>query len=161
MKRVLFITVLLAIVSAVSYGQKVVAKGQTFTALGDYKIEKIDDAVSFMGKDCQAYSIRYGNSPIDVRVVICKDDNCRRYVVLSDRLSIQYVCKKTYFGVERLDKKLNAEGYETSDKNLNRYEYFHQRVLGPGQKSELEATSLIAAYFPLLLLPEERITAAI
>ena len=38
MKRLILITVLLAMVSAVSFGEKVVAKGQSFSALGDYKI---------------------------------------------------------------------------------------------------------------------------
>jgi hypothetical protein len=81
-------------------------------------------------------------------------------VVLSDKLSVQYICNPYYFGVERLDKTFESEGYSTSDTNLNRIEYFHQKVLGPGQKPELEATQLIAAYFPLLLKPVESLTAA-
>lgn len=161
MKRLFMITALLAIACTVTFGEKVVARGQTFTAMGDYKIVRTDDPVQLMGKDCQVYFIKYENSPIEVKVVVCKDEKCRRYVVISNKLSIQYVCNKNYFGVERLDQRFESEGYTTSDKYLNRYEYFHQKVLGPGQKSELEATSLIAAYFPHLLIPEERLTAAI
>ncbi|MFN8209850.1 MAG: hypothetical protein U0T33_02665 [Bacteroidales bacterium] len=159
MKRLILITVLLAMVSAVSFGEKVVAKGQSFSALGDYKVVKVDDEVPLMGKDCQAYTIKYENSPIEVRIIVCKEEKCRRYLVLSDKLSVQYVCNKAYFGIERLDKKFEAEGYVTSDRNLNKFEYFHQKVLGSGQKSELEATALIAAYFPHLLAPEEPIAA--
>lgn len=98
---------------------------------------------------------------MDVRIVICKDKKCKRYLVISDKLSVQYVCNPNYFGVERLDQKFAKEGITTNDENLNRMEYFHQKVLGPGQKTELEATTFIAAYFPLLLKPVESLTAAI
>jgi hypothetical protein len=55
------------------------------------------------------------------------------------------------FCVERLDKSFEKEGYKTSDASLNKLEYFHQKVLGPGQQPEIDATKLIAAYFPFLL----------
>ena len=38
-----------------------------------------------------------------------------------------------------------------ADSELNRIEYYHQKVLTPGKRGELEATQLIAAYFPMLL----------
>jgi hypothetical protein len=160
MKRLVFFTVLMLAACTVSFGTDVVAKGQTFTAMGDYMISKVDNPVALMGKDCQAYSIKYENSPIEVTVVVCKDKKCRRYLVISDKLSVQYVCTKEYFGVERLNKDFESLGYKTTDQNLNRLEYFHQKVLGHGQRPELEATQLIAAYFPHLLSPEVRLTAA-
>jgi hypothetical protein len=161
MKKMILLTVLLAAVSTVSFGQKVVAKGQTFTAMGDYRIEALDEPSPLAGSNCQVYLIKYANSELDVRVVVCKEKHCRKYLVLSDKLSVQYVCNQNYFGVERLDQKYEKDGYLTSDSNLNRMEYFHQKVLGPGQKTELEATQFIAAYFPLLLKPVESLTAAI
>jgi hypothetical protein len=160
MKKLVLFTVLLVAVCSVSFGKKVVAKGQTFTAMGDYKIETIDNPVPLMGSECVAYSIKYENSPMDVKVVICKDNTCKRYLVISDKLSVQYVCRKEYFGVEIIDKKYEPEGYQTSAEHLNKLEYYHQKVLGPGQKPELEATQLIAAYFPRLIVTEDMITAA-
>ena len=56
-----------------------------------------------------------------------------------------------YFGVEKLDKAFEKDGFTTSDSEMNRSEYFHQKVLSPGKRGELEATQLIAAYFPMLL----------
>jgi hypothetical protein len=88
---------------------------------------------------------------MEVTVAICKDRNCRKYVVLSDKLSVQYVCNQYYFGVEKLDKAFEKDGFKTTDSELNRTEYYHQKVLTPGKRGELEATQLIAAYFPLLL----------
>jgi hypothetical protein len=86
-----------------------------------------------------------------VTVAIYKDRKCRKYVVLSDKLSVQYVCNENYFGVEKLDKEFEKDGYKTSDAELNRSEYFHQKVISPGRRDMLEATQLIAAYFPMLL----------
>jgi hypothetical protein len=160
MKKLVLLTVLLVAICTVSFGKKVVAKGQTFTAMGDYRIETVDNPVPLMGNSCTAYSIKYENSPMDVTVIICKDNKCKRYLVISDKLSVQYVCNKDYFGVQPLDKEFESQGYKTSNDHMNRIEYYHQRVLGPGQKPELEATQLIAAYFPMLIAPEEMLTAS-
>ena len=119
--------------------------------MGDYKIETTDNPILMKGQDCKAYLVSYANSPLEVTVVVCKDRKCKRFVVLSDKLSVQYVCNQDYFGVERLDKSFEEEGYATNDAELNKLEYFHQKVLGPGQKGDLEATQLVAAYFPFLL----------
>lgn len=156
----ILVTVLIAIVSTASFGKKIVAKGQTFSAFGNYKIETVDNPIMLKNNDCTAYKISYANTPMEVTLVICKDRKCKRYVVISDKLSVQYVCNSKYFGVERLDKSFEKEGYKTSDESLNRVEYFHQKVLGPGQKGELEAIQLIAAYFPFLVQTNEGLTAA-
>ncbi|MCU0473140.1 MAG: hypothetical protein MUC93_07210 [Bacteroidales bacterium] len=159
MKKMILLTVLVAMISTVSFGNKVVAKGQSFSALGDYKIEITDNPVLMKGEDCQAYKISYANSPMEVTVVVCKDRKCKRFVVLSDKLSVQYVCNTQYFGVERLDKSYEQYGYKTSDSALNKAEYFHQKVLGPGHQNEIEAAQLIASNFPFLLVTETSMTA--
>lgn len=160
MKRMILAAVLIISFGTVSFAKKLIAEGKSFSALGDYKIELADDLVPIRGTDCKAYMISYANSPMEVTVVVCKEPKCRRYLVLSDKLSVQYVCNEYYFGVERLDKSFEAEGYKTSDSALNRSEYFHQKVLAPGLRTELEANQLIAAYFPFLLNDSESITAA-
>jgi hypothetical protein len=159
MKKMILTTVLILMVCTVSFGKEVIAKGNTFSSLGDYKIETTDNPIALKGEDCTAYKISYENSDMEVTIVVCKDKKCKRYVVLSDNLSVQYVCNQYYFGVERLDKSFEKEGYTTTDASLNKIEYFHQKVLGPGQKGELEATCLIAAYFPFLLNTTSNMTA--
>jgi hypothetical protein len=160
MKRIILSTVLILTIGTVVFGRKFVADGKSHTALGNYKIELADNPVTLKGTDCKAYIISYENSPMEVTVVVCKERKCKRYVVLSDKLSVQYVCNADYFGVEKLDKSFEQNGYKTSDSGLNRGEYFHQKVLGPGQKPELEATQLIAAFFPMLINNPESIMAA-
>ena len=150
MKKILFAVLLLGFCSA-TFARNIVAEGKTFSSLGDYKIETADNPFLMKGQDCKAYLVSYANSPLEVTVVVCKDRKCKRFVVLSDKLSVQYVCNQDYFGVERLDKSFEEEGFTTNDAELNKLEYFHQKVLGPGQKGDLEATQLVAAYFPFLL----------
>jgi hypothetical protein len=159
MKKMILTTVLILVVCTVSFGKKVVAKGSTFSALGDYKIETVDTPTNINGVDCTTYKISYENSAMDVTLVVTKGRNCKKYVVLSDKLSVQYVCNPTYFGVEKLDKSFEKDGYKTSESALNKLEYFHQKVLGPGQQPEIDATKLIAAYFPFLLNTNENMTA--
>ena len=155
MKKMILTVVIVSVISTVSFGKKIVAEGRTFSALGDYKIESTDNPFNLKGEDCKAFRVSYENTPMEVTVVVCKERKCKKYIVLSDKLSVQYVCNANYFGVERLDKSLEKEGYKTSDSALNRAEYFHQKVLGPGQIGELDATRTIAAFFPFLLNTEE------
>ena len=151
MKKIFILAVIILISTTASFARKKVAEGVTYTALGNYKIEIADNPVTMQGKDCMTYVISYENTPMEVSVVICKDKKCKRYVVLSDKLSIQYVCNKDYFGVEKLGSNFEKEGYRTSDSALNRAEYFHQKVLAQGQGDELYNTQLIASYFPMLI----------
>jgi hypothetical protein len=91
---------------------------------------------------------------MEVKVVIRKDKKCKNYIVLSDKLSVQYVCNGEYFGVQKLEKSLEKDGFTTSDQALNRTEYFHQKLIATGKQAEGEATQLIAAYFPMLIKDE-------
>jgi hypothetical protein len=151
MKRMFFAALLLVAFSSASFSREFVAGGKTYSALGDYKIEIADNPVTINGEQLKAFVISYQNSQMEVTVVIKKDKKCKNYIVLSDKLSVQYVCNENYFGVEKLDKSLEKDGYSTSDASLNRSEYFHQKVLAPGMRGEIENAQLIAAYFPLLL----------
>lgn len=151
MKRIIFSAVLMVIICTASFARKLVAEGPTFTAMGNYKIELADNPIIVKGQECKAYVISYENSPMEVTVAICKDKKCKKYVVISDKLSVQYVCNVNYFGVQKLDKEFEKDGFKTSDASLNRGEYYHQKVLTPGKRGELEATKLIAAFFPMLL----------
>lgn len=160
MKRILFAVVLLVAFSASSVAREVVAEGKTFTPLGDYKIELADESVTINGEEFTPFVISYQNSPLELMVAVKQEEACKKYYVLSDKLSIQYVCNANYFGVEKLDKAFEAEGYTTSDESLNRSEYFHQKAISSGNGCELDNTMLIAAYFPMLLNNSDEIVAS-
>lgn len=151
MKKLLFAVTLLVAFSTASFSNELIAEGKTHSVMGDYKIEKTDTPFTLNGEAFEAFLITYKNSPLEVKVVVMKEENCKNYLVLSDALSVQYVCNENYFGVERLNNKLKSEGYSTTDDSMNRSEYFRQKVLSSGNLSELESTQLIAAYFPQLM----------
>jgi hypothetical protein len=154
MKRMFFAALLIVAFSSASFSKEFVAGGKTYSALGDYKIELADNTVTLNGEQLKAYVISYQNSPMEVKVVIRKDKKCKNYIVLSDKLSVQYVCNGDYFGVQKIEKSLEKDGFATSDEALNRSEYFHQRIIAQGKQDEIEATRLIAAYFPMLIKEE-------
>jgi hypothetical protein len=161
MKRLFIAALLLAAISNVSFTREFVAGGKTHSALGDYKIEIADNPVTLNGQDYKAFVISYENSPIEVKVVITKGKKCKNYLVLSDKLSVQYVCNENYFGVEMLDKSLSGNGFATTGESLNRSEYFHQKKLAAGKRGEVENAQLIAAYFPMLLRNDMDVTATL
>jgi len=158
MKRMLFAGLLIVAFSTALFSREFVAGGKTHSTLGDYKIEIADNPVTLNGEQFKAYIISYQNSPLEVTVVVTKDKKCKNFIVLSDNLSIQYVCNGEYFGVQKLDKSLEKDGYSTSDAALNRSEYFHQKLIAWGKQDDLLSTQLIAAYFPMLL--KDDVTAA-
>jgi hypothetical protein len=159
MKRIISTVVLILVIGTTTFAKKAVAVGKTYTTLGDYRIEKADKPVQINGTDCKAFKISYKNTPMGVTVIVMKDKKSRKYVVLSDKLSIQYAWNEYYFGVKRIDKALSDQGYKTTDEHLNRAEYFNQRVLSPGLLMDKESVKMIAAFFPLLLTPEESLVA--
>jgi hypothetical protein len=151
MKKLLFAALLIGTFCNASFARELVGEGKTYSALGDYKIEIADNPVIINGNEFQAFVISYQNTPLVIRIAVTKDRDCKKYIVLSDKLCVQYTCNESYFGVERLDKSYERDGYVTSDTFLDRNEYFHQKILTTGDGSELDNTRLIASYFPLLL----------
>jgi uncharacterized CHY-type Zn-finger protein len=158
MKRVFFAAVF-AIICTASFSQKIVAEGKTWTALGDYRIEAMEQPVVINGKELEGFLVSYQNSGLTATIAIEKTSKCKKYYVLSDNLSVQYVCNDKYFGVERLDKKLEKEGYKTSGDKLNNEGYFHQKLITCDKMSDRENSKLIAAYYPFLFKDQEAMLA--
>ena len=150
MKRIIFGLVLFAAFSTLSFG-KVIVRGNSNTPLGTYTIELTDKPVMLAGEEMKCYLISYENSPMQVKVLVDKEKNCKNYLVITDELSVMYTCNGKFFGVNRLDPKYNASGLTTCDEKLDRYDYFHQKVIAHGTTEDFDATMLIASYFPALI----------
>lgn len=135
--------------------QKTGAEGDTYSALGKYKVELDDNYIKINGLEHKPYVISFENSDLEARVFITMERGCRKYYVLSDDLSIQYISTRNYFGVQLLDKELEEEGYETSTSNLDKNQYFRQKAITNGSEWRRNKTTLIAAYFPMLLINPE------
>ena len=151
MKRLVLLAALVVAVSLASYARKPVAEGKTYSPFGDYTIQVDNKSVWINGKEHKPFVITYENSNLKVRVAIDMDRQGKKYYVLSDNLSVQYVSNRHYFGVEKLDKVIEMDGFSTSDAALNRVEYFHQKAITTGYSWRRNNTKLIAAFFPMLL----------
>jgi hypothetical protein len=160
MKRLILTALLVIIISAASFARKLVAEGKTFTAMGNYKIETADQPKVLNGVSLDTYVITYENSKMSVTIAIDKDRKCRKYLTISDKLSVQYVCYGTHFGIEKLDEKYAKDGLKTSDTALNRSAFFHQKILTQGQNDPVVCMRLIGAYFPKLINDLENIIAS-
>jgi hypothetical protein len=160
MKRLFLVAAFIIAISIASFARKFVAEGKTYSSLGDYKIEMADSPVILNGKELKAFIISYANSNMEVTVAIDKSRKGMKYYVLSNNLSVQYICRDGYFGVAKLGKELEKDGYKTSESALNRGEYFHQKVITTGSACDLDNSKLIAAYFPMLINNYENILTA-
>lgn len=155
----LFLALLTIAFGSATYAREFVAEGKTYSAMGKYKIEIDDKYMMINGKEHKPFVITYENSDLEVRIAVDMDKGCKKYFVISDNLSVQYVANRNYFGVEKLAPELEKEGFRTSDAALNRLEYFHQKVITSDQGWRRDNTKLIAAYFPLLLNNVENLLA--
>lgn len=159
MRRIFLTCVIVITACVVLNARKPLAEGSTFSALGDYMIEVAENPFLLDGKELETYVISYANTEMKVTVAINQTKNCRKYYILSDNLSVQYVCNSRYFGVERLDKDLKSKGFDTSNDALNHEEYYRQRLITDGNGSSLDYTKLAAAYFPFLIQNPEGLIA--
>jgi len=151
MKRIISLFLLLIGFTTGLSAQKLIAEGKSFTKHGAFKIETADKPVVIDGTALETYRITYENSETQVIVAIDLTKKCRRYITYTDGLSVQYVCYPTHFGVERVSRRYRSSGLQTKDENLVRASYFHQKVLGSGEKDPMACLLLIGAYFPELL----------
>lgn len=128
-----------------------IAEGDTHTPFGKYTVELVKEPLMVDGEQVTRYRITYEKSHLSVIVVVDKEANCKNYIVVSDGLSVMYKCNGQYFGINRIDEKYKKDGFVTDDKNLDNTKYFHQKIIAVGQQKEVDATTLIAVYYPSLI----------
>jgi hypothetical protein len=151
MKKVILILLLTSILIPLVNAGEYSTDGDSFSKLGKYKVEVAESPFILNGKELKTYKITYENAGFTLLVTVDKSKDDTKYLTISEALSVQYVSHGIYFGVEIIDQNYVASTLKTSDADLNRYEYFHQKVLTSWEVSELEKIKLIAAYYPALL----------
>jgi len=151
MKRTVLSLMLVFSLSLASFAEKYVATGKTWSVLGDYRIEVASTPVIIDGKELQTFVITYDNSDSKITVAVDKQKKCNKFIVMSDKLAVQYVCTGTYFGVEKIEKDYLCLGCKTTDEDMDRSAYLSQKIITREAASPLENTKLIACYFPALV----------
>lgn len=151
MKTLILTTLLLLTLSFTSSSKTIVSRGESNSAFGNFTIEKLDDHMVLNNKEMDKFLITYENTDTKVVVVMDKQKMCKKYYVLSEQLPVQYECNGTYFGVKKLDKAIREVGFENATGQMNKKEYFNQRVLVSGVTNTFDHLNLIASYYPGLL----------
>lgn len=148
MKRIFLTTALILIISLASFGNRILFEGHSNSQFGDYKIEALDNHMSFKDKELDLYQISYEKNGLTVIVALDKEKKCKKYYILSDKLPIQYECNGVYFGVKLLNNDLLYNGFPITLDSVNKTEFYSQRILARGITETLDHLNLIAAYYP-------------
>jgi hypothetical protein len=160
MKRILSLAIVATLLGTAGFAMDPVARGKTNCSLGNYVIEKASDPIMVNGNALETFVVSYENSNISLTVAVDETDkNCTSYLVQSDRLTMQYDCNGKYFGVKTVDKKYRKDGFITDKEQLNRSQYFHQKVITQLEKSKIDHVKLISVYFPQLVNDYEEVFA--
>jgi uncharacterized CHY-type Zn-finger protein len=155
MKRIVSTALFILFVSMCTMGSKIVAKGPSYSAFGDFQIEKLEDHMIINNKEMDKYLITWKKTDLKVVVAVDKQKRCKKYYVLADKIPVQYECNGTYFGIKQLDKDLLKIGFSTTLANLNRQEYYRQKIITGETTATLDHLQLIASYYPGLY-PEKK-----
>jgi len=147
MKKIVLTTVLILIISVVTFANQVLFQGNSNSQFGAYVIVALDNHMPFKDKELAQYQITYENGQTVV-VAVENLEKCKKYYVLSDKLPMQYECNGVYFGVKLLDNNLLYNGFPITLDSVNKTEYYSQRVLARGVNGTLDHLNLIAAYYP-------------
>jgi hypothetical protein len=150
MKRIILSALLILAITSASFATRVIAKGNSFTPQGSFTIEVADKPMVLNNVTLDTYVVTY-ETGYSFTIAVEKEKKCRKYIVVSDGLSVQYVCNDNYFGIEKLDGKYEGSAIVTGYDSMNWNSYYHQRVLGSGTNTTVDCMKLIGAYFPDLL----------
>lgn len=152
MKKLLTLLSVSILVYLPSLANDPVAKGNTNHELGAYVIEKSIAPLIVDARILTTYEVSYENSDMKVKIAI-DDSNkkCRKLIVVSDHLSVQYNCDGKIFGVNLLEEQYSDDGISDSKLYLDSSEYFRQKVISQSAKDEIDQIKLISVYFPKLV----------
>ena len=160
MKRTIILISIILVFAGISRSSSLVAQGKTNSERGSYTIHKIDGFEMIKGEPLRAYEVWYENSCDSLIVAV--DDSRRdmtRFLVISDSLVMEYICRDRFFGASMLDERFREEGLSTETGNLDKREYYHQKLITQKAKTETEYLGLISVYFPRLVRGHEKIYA--
>lgn len=160
MRKIINLLGILALVFSPAIALEPVAEGKTNNELGSYYVEKSEAPIIVDARILTTYKVSYENSEMTVRIAVDnRDKKCRKFIVVSDNLAMQYDCNGKIFGVKMPDQAYVEDGIPGSMINLDRSEYHKQKVLTQKKKSEIEQVKLIAVFFPKLIKNYDRIFA--
>jgi hypothetical protein len=130
---------------------KVNITGDSNTDLGKFSIAE-KASVNIDGENVRAFEVKYENSEHPITILLNEKKKCKDYIVRSKNLEIKYVCKKNSFGAKYVSGKFIKFDPIVNAYFLNEEEFKRQQILSNKELNENEALSIIASYFPQLII---------
>lgn len=166
MKRVnfaaglLFFVMILSGSSVMAAGDAVsVLSGNSLTELGDYQITELESE-TIGNETVRKFQIEYENGNAPVIVFLNERKRCNDFIVRSNVMEVQYVCKKSGFGATTItnsDFRMLPE--QTNNMFLSQDALSRQEKIVNSSVSIEKALGLIACYYPGLLKNIQNISA--
>jgi hypothetical protein len=150
-QRIFLSAVLILSLLMVSSVNPLVIRGQSNSAFGDYQITALTDQPVLNGRELDKYLISYEKPEMKLIVAVDRQKKCRKYYVLSGLLPVEDNCNGSLFGIKKLGQELVDKGFDTDLTNLNKQEYYRQRILTDEHLGTVDQLNLIASYYPGLL----------
>ncbi len=157
---ILFFVMLMTGTSVMAAGDAVsVLSGNSLTSLGDYEITELDAEV--IDKETfRKFEIVYENGSTPVTILLNERKRCNDYIVRSNVMEVQYVCKKSGFGATAIsNSQYRMLPEQTNNMFLSQEALNQQEKIVNSQVSVEKALGLIACYYPALLKNIQNISA--
>lgn len=166
MKKLTFLITLLSLIlipvpaSSSAHEIDPVTEGNTNYELGAFVVEISNAPIIIDATILPTYVVSYENSDMTIRIAVDNSDRkCRKFIVVSDNLAMQYNCDGKIFGVAIPDMAYIEDGIPSSKVNLDRSQYHRQKVITQRKKTEIDQIRLISVYFPKLVKDYDRLFA--
>lgn len=157
---IFFVMIMAGASSAMAAGDAVsVVSGNSLTVLGEYQITELE-AETIDNETVRKFQIEYENGSAPITVLLNERKRCNDFIVRSNVMEIQYVCKKSGFGATTItNNAFRNLPEQTNNMFLSQEALSQQEKLVNGQVSVEKALGLIACYYPNLLKNIQNISA--
>lgn len=155
--KLVFLAVFVLIISAIANAR--IKEGQSITGnslsdMGEYNISHADKPIIYGNAVLETYDLVYENATNTIKIGVLDERKCKTFIVRNDRFEIQYTCRNGVFGVRKLEKRFREIPEKEMTMKLDKTNYYSQKIICRGKKSQDEYLGLIACYFPLLVNDE-------
>ncbi|WP_462318425.1 hypothetical protein [Marinilabilia sp.] len=156
---IFFVMILVASSVSAAGGSVDVLKGKSLTALGEYQITEVGTE-NIEKETFRKFQVEYENGSAPVTILLNERKRCNDFIVRSNVMEVQYVCRKSGFGATPIvNSNYRKLPEQTNRMFLSQDALRNQKKLVNKQVSVEDALGLIACYYPLLFENIQNITA--
>lgn len=156
----IFFVAILVATSVSAAGDSVdVLKGNSLTVLGEYKITEVGTE-TIEKETFRKFQVDYENGSVPVTILLNERKRCNDFIVRSNVMEVQYVCRKSGFGASPIaNSNYRRLPEQTNSMFLSQEALSNQKKIVNNMVSVEKALGLIACYYPLLFENVQNIAA--